>query len=93
MAKAGNDSISGGSGGVSADMFEFGSGHIGGICDGSFTAGDGSGVSGKVSGTSSSNFVGVKSWKRSNNSVGSSGGSVSAVMFDFSGPNFGTIGN
>jgi hypothetical protein len=74
-------------------MFEFGSGHIGGICDGSFTAGDGSGVSGKVSGTSSSNFVGVKSWKRSNNSVGSSGGSVSAVMFDFSGPDFGTVGN
>jgi hypothetical protein len=93
MAKAGNDSISGGSGGVSADMFEFGSGHIGGILDGSFTAGGGSGVSGKVSGASSSNFVGVKSWKRSNNSVGSSSGSVGTVMFDFSGPYFGTVGN
>jgi hypothetical protein len=93
MAKAGNDSISGGSGGVSADVFEFGSGHIGGICDGSFTASGGSGVSGKVSGTSSGNFVGVKSWERSNNSIGSSSGVVGAVMFDFSGPNFGTIGN
>jgi hypothetical protein len=61
--------------------------------DGSFTAGGGSGVSGKVSGASSSNFVGVKSWEGRNNSVGSSGGSVGAVMFDFSGPNFGTVGN
>jgi hypothetical protein len=93
MAKAGNDSISGGSGGVSADMFEFGSGHIGGICDGSFTAGSGSGVSGKVSGTSSSNFVSVKSWEGRNDTVGSSGGSVGAVMLNFSGPNFGTVGN
>jgi hypothetical protein len=93
MAKARNDSISGGSGGVSADMFEFGSGHIGGICDGSFTAGGGSGVSGKVSGTSSSNFVGVKSWKRRNNSIGGSSGGVGAVMLNFSGPNFRTVGN
>jgi hypothetical protein len=165
MAKAGNDSISSGSGGVSADMFEFGSGHIGGICDGSFAAGssqschvsstssgdfrgvldglwgspDGNlgnqrreggkdsisggscgecavmfnfsginfgsvcdrslatssscGVSGKVSGTSSSNFVGVKSWEGRNDTVGSGGSSVGAVMFDFSGPDFGTVGN
>jgi hypothetical protein len=50
-------------------------------------------VSGKVSGTSSSNFVSVKSWEGRNDTVGSSGGSVGAVMLNFSGPNFGTVGN
>jgi hypothetical protein len=50
-------------------------------------------VSGKVSGTSSSNFVGVKSWESRNDSIGSGSGGVSAVVFDFSGPNFGTVGN
>jgi hypothetical protein len=90
MTEAGKNSVSGGSGGVSAVMFEFKSRNIRGIRDGSFAT-SGSGVSGKVSGTSSCHFVGVKSWKRRNDSVGSGGGSVCAVVFDFSGPNFGSV--
>jgi hypothetical protein len=50
-------------------------------------------MSGKVSGTSSGNFVGVKSWESGNDSVGSGGISVSLVVCNFSGPNFGSIGD
>jgi hypothetical protein len=104
MAKAGNDSISGGSDGVSADMFEFGSGHIGGILNGSFTTGS-SGVSGQMSGTSCSYFRCIlnglrdspsddlQRWKGRNDSVGGSSGRMGAVMFDFSGPDFGSVQN
>jgi hypothetical protein len=76
---------------MSAVMLDFSGKHFGSVGDGSFATSGSCGMSGKVSGTSSSDFVGVESWESGNDSVGSGSGGVCAVMFDFSGPNFGTV--
>ena len=106
MTKAGKNSIGRGSDGVSADVFKFGGSNIGSISDGSFATGSSCGESGKVSGTSNSDFGSVLDglwWspngngfqmaKAGNDSIGCGSDGVSADVFKFSSRNVRSIWN